>query len=78
MMQEETPFISERLLKLLRCPMTGVELELKGDRLVNEKFEVSYPIADGIPIMLPPPKRRTRKRGARKLKKKHGSRADSH
>lgn len=60
-MKEETPFISERLLKLLRCPMTGVELKLKGESLVNEKFEVSYPIVDGIPVMLPSPKRKTRK-----------------
>lgn len=59
-MKKETPVISERLLKLLRCPMTGVELELKGDHLVNEKFEVSYPIEDGIPIMflLSPEKKR--------------------
>ncbi len=61
MMQEETPFISERLLRLLRCPMTGVGLELKGDSLVNEEFEVSYPIVDGVPVMLPSPKRKTRK-----------------
>ncbi|MCR4555935.1 MAG: Trm112 family protein [Alphaproteobacteria bacterium] len=60
-MKEETPFISERLLKLLRCPMTGVELKLKGESLVNEKFEVSYPIVDGIPVMLPSLKRKTRK-----------------
>ncbi|MBO4405737.1 MAG: Trm112 family protein [Alphaproteobacteria bacterium] len=71
-MKEETPFISERLLKLLRCPMTGVELELEGDSLVNEKFGVSYPIVDGIPIMLASPKRR-----ARKSKRKQGSGVDS-
>ena len=71
-MKEETPFISERLLRLLRCPMTGVELELKGDSLVNEKFEISYPIVDGVPVMLPLPKRK-----ARKSKKKPGSGPDS-
>lgn len=72
MAKEETPFISERLLRLLRCPMTGVELELKGNHLVNEKFEISYPIADGIPVMLPLPKRKTRR-----LKRKRNSCADS-
>ncbi len=73
MTKEETPFISERLLRLLRCPMTGVELELKGDSLVNEKFGVSYPIVDGIPVMLPLPKRKTKK-----PKRKRISCADSH
>lgn len=72
-MKEETPFISERLLKLLRCPMTGVELELKGDSLVNEKFEISYPIVDGVPVMLPSPKRKIHRR-----KKKQSLNADSH
>lgn len=60
-MKEETPFISGHLLRLLRCPMTGVELELKGDSLVNEKFEISYPIVEGIPVMLPLPRRKTKK-----------------
>lgn len=72
-MKKETPFISERLLRLLRCPMTGVELELKDDSLVNEKFGVSYPIVDGVPVMLPSPKRK-----ARKSKRKQGLAADSH
>ena len=60
-MTEETPFISERLLKLLRCPMTGVELQLKDDHLVNEELEISYPIEDGIPVMLPPSAEKKRK-----------------
>ncbi|MCR4624046.1 MAG: Trm112 family protein [Alphaproteobacteria bacterium] len=72
-MKEETPLISERLLRLLRCPMTGVELELKGDSLVNEKFEISYPIVDGVPVMLPSSKHRIQRR-----KKKRSLNVDSH
>ncbi len=70
-MQKETPFISERLLRLLRCPMTGVDLELRNGSLVNEKFGVSYPVADGIPIMLSLPKRKTKKSRSRQKEKEN-------
>ena len=52
-MVEETPLISEQLLKLLRCPLKGVPLELDGNQLVNKQFDVCYKIEDGVPILVP-------------------------
>ncbi len=53
-MQKETPIISEDLINLLVCPTKGVSLKLNEEKnaLVNEKFDVSYPIVDGIPFFV--------------------------
>jgi len=44
--------VDERLLKILACPLCKEKVELKGERLVCIKCGRSYPIKDGIPIML--------------------------
>ena len=43
----------ERLLKLLRCPLTRSSLRKDGDWLVAEEGGLAYPIRDGIPVLLP-------------------------
>lgn len=44
--------IDKELLDLMICPLTGDKLRLEGDKLINEKWGVKYPICNGIPIML--------------------------
>lgn len=51
--------LSPDLLKILRCPHTGSALERRGDELVSTRTDdagerVSYPVSDGIPVLLPP------------------------
>jgi uncharacterized protein YbaR (Trm112 family) len=53
MTESRTPLISDQLLKLILCPITGAPLEIVGDLLVNEERGVSYPIKDGIPLLDP-------------------------
>ncbi len=40
------------LVELLACPACGAPLRLDGDRLVCTDAHVSFPIEDGIPILL--------------------------
>ncbi|MDR2107615.1 MAG: hypothetical protein LBO73_03815 [Holosporaceae bacterium] len=47
-----TTLTDEGLLRLLVCPKSGGKLKLESGRLVCEKTGTSYPICDGIPIML--------------------------
>ncbi len=42
----------ERLLEILRCPLTHSRLRREGDWLVAEQGGLRYPIRDGIPVML--------------------------
>lgn len=42
----------ERLLNLLRCPLTRSPLRKEGDWLIAEKGGLAYPIRDGIPVLL--------------------------
>lgn len=51
-MEEETPLISNELLNLLICPVTGATLELEENKLANKKLGVSYEIVDGVPFMI--------------------------
>ena len=44
--------IDKELLDLMICPLTGDKLRLEGDKLINEKWGLKYPIRDGIPVML--------------------------
>jgi len=37
---------------MMVCPLTHDKLRLEGDKLVNVKWGLKYPIRDGIPIML--------------------------
>ena len=53
------PKLSPELLSVLRCPVTGSLLEQDGDELVSTApgesgQKLRYPIADGIPLLLPP------------------------
>ena len=43
----------ERLLAMLRCPVTHSRLRKEGDWLIAEEGGLSYPIRDGIPVLLP-------------------------
>lgn len=51
------PKLSAQLSALLRCPITGSELEQVGDSLVSYGTDengqrISYSVIDGIPILL--------------------------
>ncbi|GHU11412.1 hypothetical protein FACS189449_02800 [Alphaproteobacteria bacterium] len=52
-MKNETPLISDDLLRLIVCPQSGISLEIDGDLLVNAKDSIGYPIVDGIPVVDP-------------------------
>ena len=41
------------ILQILRCPITLSQLRQEGDWLVAETGGLSYPVRDGIPVMLP-------------------------
>jgi uncharacterized protein YbaR (Trm112 family) len=45
--------LDPRLLKILACPVCRGELKLKEEKLVCRKCGKSYPIRNGIPILLP-------------------------
>jgi uncharacterized protein YbaR (Trm112 family) len=47
-----TPLVSEELLRMIVCPISGCALELNGDELVSRKTSISYKIIDGIPILV--------------------------
>ena len=40
------------LLAILRCPVTRSPLRQEGDWLIAEVGGLSYPVRDGIPVML--------------------------
>ena len=40
------------LLEILRCPVTRSRLRQEGDFLIAEVGGLSYPVRDGIPVML--------------------------
>jgi hypothetical protein len=42
----------DRLLEILRCPLTRSRLRRDGDWLIAEVGGLAYPIRDGIPVML--------------------------
>ena len=44
--------IDTYLLEMLRCPLTRSRLRQEGDFLVAEVGGLSYPVRDGIPVML--------------------------
>ncbi|MGH7176170.1 MAG: Trm112 family protein [Tepidisphaeraceae bacterium] len=48
----ETDSIAPDLLEILRCPLTRSRLRREGDWLIAEVGGLSYPIRDGIPVML--------------------------
>ncbi|WP_026553820.1 Trm112 family protein [Arthrobacter sp. 35W] len=53
------PNISDDLLAVLRCPVTGSPLVQDGDSLVStangpQGEPMRYPVADGIPLLLRP------------------------
>ena len=44
--------IDPELLEMLRCPVTRSRLRQEGDFLIAEVGGLSYPVRDGIPVML--------------------------
>lgn len=44
--------IDPELLELLRCPLTRSRLRQEGDWLVAEVGGLSYPVREGLPVML--------------------------
>jgi uncharacterized protein YbaR (Trm112 family) len=44
--------LDPELLDILRCPLTRSRLRQEGDYLIAEVGGLSYPIRDGIPVML--------------------------
>jgi uncharacterized protein YbaR (Trm112 family) len=50
--QKTSNSIDPELLEILRCPITRSRLRQEGDWLIAEVGELSYPVRDGIPVML--------------------------
>jgi uncharacterized protein YbaR (Trm112 family) len=44
--------LDPELLEILRCPLTRSRLHQEGDFLIAEIGGLSYPVRDGIPVML--------------------------
>jgi len=44
--------IDKELLDILVCPLTHDPLRLEGDKLVNTKWGLKYPIENDIPVLL--------------------------
>lgn len=44
--------IDPELLEMLRCPLTRSPLRQEGEWLVAEVGGLSYPVRDGLPVML--------------------------
>ena len=44
--------LDPELLEILRCPLTRSRLRQEGDNMIAEVGGLSYPIRDGIPVML--------------------------
>ena len=44
--------LDEKILNLLACPKCSGELILQNDELICENDKLSYPIIDGIPMLL--------------------------
>lgn len=44
--------IEERLMEILRCPLGKSKLRQENDALVCERCGVSFPVREGIPVML--------------------------
>jgi hypothetical protein len=53
-METETPSntLDAELLEILRCPLTRSRLRMEGNWLIAEVGGLSYPVRDGIPVML--------------------------
>ena len=47
-----TNAIDPELLDMLRCPLTRSRLRQEGDWLVAEVGGLSYPVREGLPVML--------------------------
>jgi uncharacterized protein YbaR (Trm112 family) len=45
--------VESDLLKMLRCPVTRSKLRQEGDWLIAAEGGLSYPVREGIPVMLP-------------------------
>jgi SAM-dependent methyltransferase/uncharacterized protein YbaR (Trm112 family) len=45
--------IDDDLLKILRCPATGLSLQMDGDGLVSTDGTTHYPVINGIPCLIP-------------------------
>lgn len=51
-MADEKNQVDADLLEILRCPLTRSRLRQEGDWLVAEVGGLSYPVREGIPVML--------------------------
>ena len=49
----ESNHLRPEILAILRCPITRSPLRQEGDWLIAEMGGLSYPVRDGIPVMLP-------------------------
>ena len=49
----ESNQLRPEILAILRCPVTRSPLRQEGDWLIAEVGGLSYPVRDGIPVMLP-------------------------
>jgi uncharacterized protein len=47
-----TNTIDPELLGMLRCPLTRSRLRQEGDWLIAETGGLSYPVREGLPVML--------------------------
>ncbi len=50
--QQTSNAVEPELLAILRCPVTRSRLRQQGDWLIGEIGGLSYPVREGIPVML--------------------------
>jgi uncharacterized protein YbaR (Trm112 family) len=50
--ERKTNAVDADLLEILRCPLTRSPLRQEGDWLIAERGGLSYPVREGIPVML--------------------------
>lgn len=52
MSNQTSNVVDPALVEILRCPLTRSRLRQEGDFLVAEVGGLSYPVREGIPVML--------------------------
>src|SRR5580658_6454411 len=69
--------IDPRLLRILRCPTSGLQLRVEGGDLVSTDGSRSYPVIGGIPCLMPDSPEPTH-RGYRLLLEENRKQGDAH
>ncbi len=54
--EDKKELVDKELLKIIACPLCKGDLKVSGKELkcTNKKCSETYPVKEGIPILLPP------------------------